>query len=231
MTHLAVILAALAALPAPARAAGLEAVSFDAARAFEAIAIPAGALSGEWKTDRAFKDGGPWAAAAVATAHTTGLPVVATIKGGMNHSPVDLTLNRREWTIKGGINLSPTDLKIDHDRKTITGGANHSPVDLSFQWSTEKIVIEGGANRSPVSLTVDWTAGTITGHASHSPVRVEFDLQKGTAKGYAGLAPVELALDNASGRLTGGMNHSPVDVTLVNCDLSDFLQYFFLFLK
>jgi hypothetical protein len=27
------------------------------------------------------------------------------------------------------------------------------------------------------------------------------------------------------------MNHSPVDINLVNCDLYDFFNYFFLFVK
>jgi hypothetical protein len=50
-------------------------------------------------------------------------------------------------------------------------------------------------------------------------------------KGYANHAPVELKFDKVSGKLTGGMNHSPVDLKLTNCDLYDFLQYIFVFLK
>jgi hypothetical protein len=62
-------------------------------------------------------------------------------------------------------------------------------------------------------------------------VRVEFDLEAGTLKGYAGHAPVELRYDAVSGKVTGAMNSRPVDMTLTNVDLSDFLSYFFLFIK
>ncbi|MBI5881582.1 MAG: hypothetical protein HZB91_00525 [Elusimicrobia bacterium] len=162
---------------------------------------------------------------------------VGTIKGGMNHSPVDITIDKRAWTIKGGMNHSPVDVAIDHEKARITGGANHSPVDLAFAWTPESMLVEGGANRSPVKLYVNWKDGILTGHANHSPVKVEFDMKAGDAdaktvelKGYANHAPVVLSFDKVSGRLTGGMNHAPVDVTIVNADLYDFLQYFFLFL-
>ncbi len=161
-----------------------------------------------------------------------------TIKGGMNHSPVDVKFDKAAWTITGGLNHSPVDVKIDHDAKTITGGANLSPVDLKFAWSAEEVTVEGGANHSPVKYTVNWKNGLLEGYAGNSPVRLEFNMDEGNAdaatvsvKGYAGHAPVDLTYDKVSGHLGGGMNFSPVDVNLVNCDLYDFLQYFFLFMK
>lgn len=161
-----------------------------------------------------------------------------TIKGGMNHSPVDIRINKAEWTIKGGMNHSPVDVRINHEEKTITGGANLSPVSLKFDWSTEEVKVYGGANQSPVNYTVNWKKGLLEGYASASPVKLEFDLGQGYAdqttvsiKGYAGHAPVDLVYNKVNGHIGGGMNHSPVDVYLVNCDLYDFLQYFFLFMK
>lgn len=159
-----------------------------------------------------------------------------TIKGGMNHSPVDLKIDKLNWTITGGMNHSPVDVKIDHEAKTITGGANHSPVDLKFSWSTEEVTVEGGANHSPVKYTVNWKNGLLEGYANNSPVKVEFDLGQGYAdqtivslKGYAGNAPVDLVYNKVNGHIGGGMGYSQVDVNLVNCDIYDFLQYFFLF--
>ena len=161
---------------------------------------------------------------------------MATIKGGMNHSPVDVKFNKLDWTITGGMNHSPVDLKIDHETKTITGGANRSPVDLKFAWSTEEVTVEGGANRSPVKYTVNWKKGLLEGYASHAPLRMEFNMGEGqadativTVKGYAGNAPVDLVYNKVNGHIGGGMGHSPVDIDLVNCDLYDFLQYVFLF--
>ena len=161
-----------------------------------------------------------------------------TIKGGMNHSPVDVKLNKVEWTITGGINHSPVDIKIDHDKRTITGGANHSPVELRFEWSPERVAVEGGANHSPVSYVVDWKAGELTGYMNHSPLKLQFDMDEGSldsmvvkVTGYVNHAPVELVYNKVNGHIGGGMNRSPVDINLVNCDLYDFLQYFFLFVN
>jgi len=163
---------------------------------------------------------------------------MGTIKGGMNHSAVDVKLNKLDWTITGGMNNSPVDVKIDHQAKTITGGANGSPVDLKFDWSTEEVTVYGGANYSPVKYTVNWKAGLLEGYANNSPVRLEFNMGEGYAdqtivsvKGYAGNAPVDLVYNKVNGHIGGAMSYSPVDVNLVNCDLYDFLQYFFLFVR
>lgn len=163
---------------------------------------------------------------------------MGTIKGGMNHSPVDLRINKLDWTISGGMNLSQVDVKINHEAKTITGGANLSPVDLKFAWSTEEVTVQGGANHSPVNYTVNWKNGLLEGYANNSPVKLEFNMSEGLAdativsvKGYAGHAPVDLNYNKVNGHIGGYMNYSPVDVNLVNCDLYDFLQYFFLFMK
>ncbi len=161
---------------------------------------------------------------------------VGTIKGGMNGSPVDITVNKLEWTISGGMNHSQVQVAIDNDAKTITGGANGSPVQLNFEWSPEKVLVQGGANHSPVKYLVDWQAGELDGYMDNSPVKLSFNMDEGNAEattvsvtGYVNHAPVDLTYDKISGRITGGMDGSPVDVTLVNCDLYDFLQYFFLF--
>ncbi|MCX5785710.1 MAG: hypothetical protein NTX59_08465 [Elusimicrobia bacterium] len=163
---------------------------------------------------------------------------IGTIKGGMNLSPVDITINKLAWTITGAINHSPVDIKINHDDKTITGGANHSPVDLKFTWSQEEVTVEGGANQSPVNYTVNWKNGLLEGYSNHSPLRVEFAMNEGIADetivkltGYANHAPVDLTFNKVNGHLGGAMDGSPMDITLVNCDLYDFLQYFFLFVQ
>lgn len=163
---------------------------------------------------------------------------MGTIKGGMNRSPVDVKLNKLDWTITGGMNHSPVDLKINHEEKSITGGANLSPVSLKFDWSSEEVSVYGGANHSPVKYTVNWKGGLLQGYANNSPVKLEFNMGEGyvdqtivNVTGYANHAPVGLVYNKVNGHIGGYMNHSPVDVNLVNCDLYDFLQYFFLFLN
>ena len=158
---------------------------------------------------------------------------VGTIKGGMNHSPVDITIDKRAWTIKGGMNHSPVDIAIDHEKARITGGANHSPVSLAFAWTPESVLVEGGANRSPVKLYVNWKDGILTGYANHNPVRSSRHEGDATPTVGSRATPTTRPwseLRQGLGRLTSGMNHAPVDVTIVNADLYDFLQYFFLFL-
>lgn len=158
-------------------------------------------------------------------------PRVGTMTGGFAGAPVSLTFDRVEWTLTGGVNGWPLEVKIDHDGGKLTGGANGSPVDLLFAWTPDRVAYDGEANLSMITLTIDWKAKTIDGTSNHSPVHVDFDLEAGTAKGYANNAPVDLKFEPISGKLTGGINHAPVDATLVNMDLSDFLQYFWVFLK
>lgn len=161
---------------------------------------------------------------------------IGTVRGGMNGGPVDVTINKLEWTITGGMNGSPVQVAIDNDARTITGGANGSPVQLNFEWSPERVLVQGGANHSPVKYLVDWQSGELDGYMDNSPVKLSFNMDEGNAEattvrvtGYVNHAPVDLTYDKVSGRITGGMDGAPVDVTLVNCDLYDFLQYFFLF--
>jgi hypothetical protein len=208
------IAAFVALLPALAAAApSLESAASGSLAAFEAAPLPR-----------------PTAAAAALARR----PAVATIKGGMSGFPVDLTFDRGAWTITGGIGGYPADIHIDQDGKKVSGGVNGSPIELTFDWTPEKVTYKGAANLSPVEYMVDWQAGTVDGYANNARLHLEFDLAKGTVnpdKSYANAAPVGLALDAQSGKLTGAMNHSAVEMTIVNGDLSDFLQYLFVFLK
>jgi hypothetical protein len=130
------------------------------------------------------------------------------------------------------------DLAINHEQNVITGGANFSTVGMKFDWSTEQVSMKGASGHNLVEYTVNWKKGLLKGNFNNSDVRLEFDMGEGEndstrvyVKGYANNAPVELTFDKISGHLGGGMNHGPVDITLVNCDLYDFLQHFFLFLR
>lgn len=163
---------------------------------------------------------------------------LGTITGAMNHSPVDVTLNKLDWTLTGAINHSPVNIRINHEENKLTGGANHSPVDLSFVWSPEEVSYAGGANHGPVKYTVNWNSGLLEGYSNHAPLRLGFNMDEGnadattvTVTGYANHAPVGLTYDKLTGRMTGFMDRSPADIKLVNCDLYDFLQYFFLFIR
>jgi hypothetical protein len=149
-------------------------------------------------------------------------PRWGTVKGGFGGAPVDLTLDRIEWTLKGGVNGAPVDLKIDHENAKITGGAGGKPVALDFAWSPEKIVYTGFGG-----YTLDWQAKTLKGDG----VDLAFDMEAGTVKGGAWGHPVDLTVDATTGHMTGGMNGAPVDCTLVNLGLGELLEYFFVLRK
>lgn len=161
-----------------------------------------------------------------------------TLKGVANYGPVDLKLNKLDWTITGLANNAVTNLVIDHQEMEIRGAANNSPVDLKFDWSTEQVTVHGNANRRQVRYTVNWEKGLLEGYAAATPVSLRFDMGEGSAdvttvnvRGSVGHSPVDLTYNKVTGRLGGYMNYAPVDMTLVNCDLYDFLQYFFMFMK
>ncbi len=163
---------------------------------------------------------------------------IGTVKGGINNSPVAITINKLAWTITGKMNNGPVDIKIDNAAKTITGAANQSPVDLNFAWSPEEISVRGEADSNPVQYTVNWKNGLLEGSLGDSPLKLEFDMQEGVADvtmvrvtGYAGNSAVDLAYNKINGHIGGSIGGSPFDLNLVNCDLYDFLNYFFLFSK
>ncbi len=163
---------------------------------------------------------------------------IGTIKGLMNYAPADLTLDKINWVIRGNLNLGFVWLEIDHKEKTIKGAVNQINSDLKFDWSVSQVRVYGAANRSPVDYTVKWKEGTLKGYSNNSPLELSFDMKEGQAgeniveiEGYANHSPVSLTFDKVSGELKGAMNHAPVEVKLENCDLYDFLQYFFVFLN
>jgi len=111
-------------------------------------------------------------------------------------------------------------------------------VDLKFDWSTQEVRVYGGANHSQVNYTVNWKNGLLQGYLNNAPLKLEFNMGEGyvdqtivSVNGYAGNAPVGLVYNKVNGHIGGYMNNSPVDVNLVNCDLYDFLQYLFVFVK
>ncbi|MFI5345296.1 MAG: hypothetical protein ACHQ51_02870 [Elusimicrobiota bacterium] len=161
-------------------------------------------------------------------------PAVATMEGGFAGFPFGLTLDRRAWTINGAIGGTSFGVKIDHDAKTITGGLNGSPVELSFDWTPEKVSYSGTVNQGPVDYTVDWQAGVVEGHANGLPLHLEFNLQTGVIDGdksFVNGMPMGLTLDAVTGKATGAINGQSFGMTIVNADLSEVVQYLFVFLK
>jgi hypothetical protein len=161
-------------------------------------------------------------------------PMIASFDGSFSGSKASLTLDRRAWTVVGSLSGQDVKVAIDNDAKTIKGSANGAAVDMTFLWSPGLISYRGAANGSSVSYTVDFDNGIAYGSANGSPVRIEFNVADGTVnkdRSYANGWPVDLALEPVSGKLTGSIGGRNVEMTLVNADLSDFLQNLYLFLR
>lgn len=163
---------------------------------------------------------------------------IGTIKGLMNHAPVNITLDKVNWLIRGNLNLGFVWLEINHQDNTIKGSANNMDYNLKFDWSPSQVRIYGDVNRSSVDYTVIWQDGYLKGYLNNSPVELKFDMKEGQAgeniveiDGYANNDEVSLKFNKISGELKGVMNNAPVEIKLENCDLYDFLQYFFVFMN
>ncbi|MDE2142764.1 MAG: hypothetical protein KGJ84_10165 [Elusimicrobia bacterium] len=161
-------------------------------------------------------------------------PMAATIDGAFSGQTASLAIDRRAWTVTGALAGREVKVAIDNAASTITGGANGAAVDLTFAWTPERVAYKGAANQSSVDYAIDWTNGVLDGTANGSPVHIEFSLANGTVdsdKSYANGWPVTLTYDPVSGKLAGALGGRNVALTMVNADLSDFLQNLYLFLQ
>lgn len=125
------------------------------------------------------------------------------MRGNVNLEFLWIEINHEEKTIKGGANHSPVDLKFDWstEKVRVYGGANHSPVDYTVNW--KKGVLEGYSNHSPVRIEFDMkesVAGENTvelkGYANNSPVELKFDKISGKLTGGMNNSPVDIKLVN-----------------------------------
>ncbi len=160
-----------------------------------------------------------------------GLPVIGTIAGTVGQRPVRLTFDRRQWTIAGSINALPVEIKIDHDQALIGGTLNQALVSLQLDWSPERVALTGVSGNTEYDMVLDWRAGTARGAIGQAATALQFDLHAGWVNGRAANAPVALKYDKITGALSGQMNGEAVALKLVNLDLSDFLQHYYLFAR
>lgn len=153
------------------------------------------------------------------------------IKGTIGDKTYFVTIDRTAWTIKGTAGDRPYDIKIDHEAKTIRGRAHDSGVDLTFAWTPQEVGFDGDAYGNPYWKNINWASGAVTGGIACSLLEMTFDHDRGIVRGTLGDRQVDLAYEKVSGRLTGQFFRRSVDLQLTNLDLTDFLQYLFLFIR
>ncbi|MBP7796871.1 MAG: hypothetical protein KA059_08875 [Elusimicrobiales bacterium] len=163
---------------------------------------------------------------------------IGTINGTIGKGQVNITINKIAWTITGNISSKEVKIKIDNDNMLINGNIGNDSININFKWSPEAISMEGSLGQSPLEYNLVWKNGELTGIYNSLPVNLVFDMKEGVAgenmvniKGNLNSADVKLVFDKVSGDLKGQMNNASVSLKLVNCDLYDFIQYFFVFAK
>ena len=207
-------------LAAPAQAA-VEALSFRAADSFQQLGV-----SGFSRF--AVKNA---AVKTTAAARPAGRPASGVISGAVNQKPVELRLDRRAWTLSGAANGGPVMLSIDHAAKTITGEAAGEKVGLNFTWSSDRMDISGLRGTRKVGMKVDYLRGGLQGYVGGVFVKLDYDRESGRLQGHAKNLPIDLRYDRISGHLRGMMHGAPVELMLVNIEIGELLQYFFLLIE
>ncbi|OIO07987.1 MAG: hypothetical protein AUJ52_09095 [Elusimicrobia bacterium CG1_02_63_36] len=215
MTRSLLLVAAFVSLAAPARAAGLESLSLTSAGAFEAAAGVQGVRT----------------TLAASALRVSGRPYFGSLTGSQGGAALDLRFDRRAWSVVGIAKSGSVDLRVDHAATRITGFAGTAPVQIAFQWHPQRMAMRGTAMGSPLELIVDFDSAALRGHAAGAPVQVAYDKATGSISGSAKHLPVRLSYDRISGRLHGTIGGDRVEATLMNLEIGDFLQYFFLFLS
>lgn len=155
-------------------------------------------------------------------------PASGAISGAVGGRPVSLSLDRRGWTLRGAADGGLVDVRIDHDAKTIRGVSGEHEIDVAFDWTSERAKLSGARGKDRVNLTVDFIDTGIYGYIGEQFIKANYDREGGTLRGHAKNAPIDLTYDKLSGRMRGTLRGVWVELTLVNLEMGDFLQYFFL---
>ncbi len=210
--------AALAlSLPVSAQAGGLEAASLSAGHNFRVHQAPGLNKRAAWS--------------GVKVVPVAGRPWFASISGTLNGKAVQLQLNRRTWKLLGSVNGVSVALAIDHTAKRITSEDPAFPVSLEFKWSPEKVVLSGSSQGQPVKVIVDFKKASLVGEARAALIKLDYDRETGAFTGQARNKKIVWNYDRRTGRMTRRGGAVPVDLTLVNLEMGDFLQYFFVLLE
>lgn len=167
------------------------------------------------------------------------LPRVATVEGGLGGQPVDVKLDRRQWTLNGAVNGQPLSLKIDHDNGKITGAANGQAVGLNFSSSSGETTTKGAVNGGNYATHLSWDKGSLKGSSDKGAIDVKFnfdghgssEVPEGKVLGTSQGKPVNLNYDFISGKLEGNLENRPLSVKLTNMDVYDFMNYYYAFAK
>lgn len=154
------------------------------------------------------------------------LPKQGWVRGDLNGKRTEVDFDRPNATVKGKSNGDSVSLTSAEDR--VQGSANGKAVDLARDWKPEHVHLQGTANGAPLQLDVDYTTHTAKGQVSQKNVDLRFDDSQGIIQGSYGNQSVDLHLEN-NGRLHGGLNGQNVEAEMINLQLGDFLENFYVF--
>jgi len=157
------------------------------------------------------------------------LPKFGWIEGKANNQKVRLDFDRTSWTIGGTTNKEDVKLSIDHDNGNISGKANGKQMNIDFDWSPDRIVMKDKTNG--LFMDLDWEKGSLKGKLNGEKLNIKFDMKNGTIKDASGKGDLDLNYNKTSGLMKGTMGGSELNVNIVNLDMHDFLNHYYLFAK
>ncbi len=159
-----------------------------------------------------------------------GRPRFASVKGTYEGLAFALHLSRSLWVLSGDRGEDAIGVKIDHDGKSMLGDIGGRRVELAFHWTPNSSIVQGTYDGKPIRYTVDFRGKAVAGSYAGNQFRLALDEKSGKVVGGLGGKAVSLTYNPMSGRLDGTLAGRSVDVALVNVDLGEFLQYFFVLL-
>lgn len=160
-------------------------------------------------------------------ARVVGRPRFATITGSYEGKEFSMRLSRTIWMLTGSRDSDVIGVKIDHDGKSMLGDIGSRRVELAFHWTPVRSLVQGTYNGAPIRYNVDFRDVGVVGAYAGKPFRLAFDRQSRKVTGSIDGVKVLLDYNPMSGRLNGNLAGRSLDVTLVNQDLGEFFQYFF----
>jgi hypothetical protein len=172
----------------------------------------------------------PLPAAVGRAARQIGRPRFASVTGSLGGAAFEAKLSRSLWLLSGQAGGQAIGVTIDHEGKSMLGDIGGRRVELAFHWTPARSLVQGMFDGAPLRYEVNFGDVSVAGVHARKPFRFALDAAKGRITGTIEGKAVRLDYNRVSGRLVGALGDREIDVTVVNMELGEFLQYYFLLL-
>jgi hypothetical protein len=157
-------------------------------------------------------------------------PWWGTLSGTVGGDAVSVKLDRRAWSVIGTAVGGSVTLMLDHNNGALVGQAGGGAAQMAYRWNTEFARTVGRTGKGALDFNVSFTAAAVRGAAYGAPLILTYNKETGTLSGTALGKAISLVYDSRSGVLQGKIGDRQCQLTAVNLNIADILQYFFLLL-